>query len=1199
MLANAGVILGDQLNEQSWHNIFVGREKEMQLLLDAWHKAKANKPQFVMFLAETGIGKTRLVQHLYGWMNKNEDPHNYWPDTLENDGTSLTVNATFPEGWEQSEIPWLWWGLRATDPTSRNPQESIGSAIHEAIPKLLPHVEPIVLKRHKNDLTKSSVLDAVKSIANLASLGGLEVVFTLADLGKKYQEYQEEKDRQEKEKLTISQISDQKKADASEQVFGYLKTILDRSDKDATSIPIVLVLDDAQWLDEATLKIVERLWQEAYKRQWPLLIIATHWLREWRQYETRKNIAEVNQPPHNLVHLIRRNAIMFIDWKPHVLPTMPGNVLQPVLISALPGLSQKQQRIILERVGGNPQFLDDLIRWIQESPRRFFTNQDCTQRLTELGEKAVSSQLKKGHMALIRERFSALDENMRDLLGFASYQGIRFIEPLILEVVQLVNREDDIDWKACIDNAIHPYAVVNRISNSVVEFRQHNIFYVAQEHFDEGDVDRFRVKLLQVLRQWFESDHIAGKLITDREALLLLLANEIEGAPEDAELLVSVQMGLVNLYRDSYRSSDAARFALQIVEMMPESGWASRLLPFDQQTYLATALSEFSCNLEAMQLYGCLIIQIQKSLAKGEQIPSAWKICLAVTYINRGNLFSNLNQFSEALEDYNESIRIQSELCDALDEQYVLTWQNGLATATMNRGNLHQRLKQFNEALEDYSEAIRIRNDLHDELSEQFLPEWQNELAAVHLNRGTLFQELNRSSEALEDYSKSIRIRSDLRNVLGEQFMPAWQNELAAVHMNQGSLHQHLNRSSEALEDYNEAIRIRNNLRDAQGEQSPPAWKNDLASTHMNRGLLFGELNRSSEALEDYNEAICIRNNLRDILGEQFLPEWQNELATVHLNRGNLYQRLNNRSSEALEDYNEAIRIRNNLRDELGEQFLPEWQNKLATAHMNRGNLYQRLNNRSSEALEDYNEAIRIRNNLRGAQGEQSPPAWKNDLASTHMNRGILFQKLNRSSEALEDYSEAIRILNDLRDELGEQFLPEWQKDLATAYINRGIEFQRPNRSSEALEGYNEAIRILNDLRDELGEQFLPEWKNYLAVAHISRGNLFQHLNRSSEVVEEDYNKAICILNNLRDELGEQFLPEAQNHLAMVYYNFGQFLISSDEKVMAGQHFMQAHQLGLKLHQSFGDQMPDLWSQLFHASRQQCLQLGLLDDDDK
>jgi len=165
---------------------------------------------------------------------------------------------------------------------------------------------------------------------------------------------------------------------------------------------------------------VERLWQEACKGHWPLLIIATHWLREWRQYEARNDIVEADQPPHNLVHLIRRNAIMFVDWKPHELPTMPGNVLQPVLISALPGLTQKQQNIILERVGGNPQFLDDLIRWMQESPRHFFANQDCTHLLTEPGEKAVSSQLKEGHMALVRKRFSELDENMRDLLGFAS-----------------------------------------------------------------------------------------------------------------------------------------------------------------------------------------------------------------------------------------------------------------------------------------------------------------------------------------------------------------------------------------------------------------------------------------------------------------------------------------------------------------------------------------------------------------------------------------------------------------------------------------------------------------------------------------------------------------------------------------------------------------------------------------------------------
>ena len=97
---------------------FVGRETDLQHLVDAWKKAKEGQPQFEVILADSGFGKTRLIQEFYTWLSQNEDPkgiEGYWPDYLGKNGKSLEINPDFSEYKRKGKIPWLWWGLRWHD----------------------------------------------------------------------------------------------------------------------------------------------------------------------------------------------------------------------------------------------------------------------------------------------------------------------------------------------------------------------------------------------------------------------------------------------------------------------------------------------------------------------------------------------------------------------------------------------------------------------------------------------------------------------------------------------------------------------------------------------------------------------------------------------------------------------------------------------------------------------------------------------------------------------------------------------------------------------------------------------------------------------------------------------------------------------------------------------------------------------------
>jgi predicted ATPase len=52
----------------------VGRENELSVLRQAWHAAISGRPQVVALVAEARLGKTRIVQEFYRWLNQTEDP---------------------------------------------------------------------------------------------------------------------------------------------------------------------------------------------------------------------------------------------------------------------------------------------------------------------------------------------------------------------------------------------------------------------------------------------------------------------------------------------------------------------------------------------------------------------------------------------------------------------------------------------------------------------------------------------------------------------------------------------------------------------------------------------------------------------------------------------------------------------------------------------------------------------------------------------------------------------------------------------------------------------------------------------------------------------------------------------------------------------------------------------------------------------
>ncbi|HEY5824293.1 MAG TPA: tetratricopeptide repeat protein [Cyclobacteriaceae bacterium] len=130
---------------------------------------------------------------------------------------------------------------------------------------------------------------------------------------------------------------------------------------------------------------------------------------------------------------------------------------------------------------------------------------------------------------------------------------------------------------------------------------------------------------------------------------------------------------------------------------------------------------------------------------------------LPYPYAERGFIRMEQKEWSGALDDYNEAIRI-----DSTNEEYFL-----------NRALVKEKLKDTNGAYLDYSKAISIKQN--------FEKAW--------LNRGNLLSRLNRLPEAIEDYTIAIF------------YFP----EYATAYYNRGIANHRLRNSNEACKDISKA----------------------------------------------------------------------------------------------------------------------------------------------------------------------------------------------------------------------------------------------------------------------------------------------------------------------------------------------------------------------------------------------------------
>lgn len=462
----------DTGNPVPWAGLFCGREAELGALVAAYDRVAAGGgPEIAVVLGESGLGKTRLVQEFFARLSAGVDAEGdggYWPDRLVRDANNLKINPD-PVDCNPSRVAhmrFLWWGIRMPDASVVN---AGSGGVTAAAPFLRAHLEPFAQAR----LLSARIAAAAKNAAiDLAVEVGNLFTFGLLGLGKLGLDHAAEIKDILDSRLSAA-ASDPGSAGESQRkslvdmVIADLDALFEASADKGTLLPVIVLLDDAQWLaeDRATSEFFARLLEAAREHDWPLLVLATHWEKEWHDHRRGEGADTFAKLAEGFVQP---------GWEPLKLGREPG--LADMIDRGFPGLTTAQRELLLEKADGNPLVLDELMRGLLTS-RGHFKGRDTAGPLTNAGERAVRETSVSLH-TLVAQRLAKAPDAVQVAVALSGVQGLRFLSRITSEAAHIVGGPE---YSAALEEAESPHAMIASLERGLAEFSQRVFYEVARE----------------------------------------------------------------------------------------------------------------------------------------------------------------------------------------------------------------------------------------------------------------------------------------------------------------------------------------------------------------------------------------------------------------------------------------------------------------------------------------------------------------------------------------------------------------------------------------------------------------------------------------------------------------------------------------------------------------------------------------------
>ena len=656
--------------------VFVGEERREIVadLVTAFDEIKGGgTSRLVTLVSMPGWGKTRIIQEFYSSLALEQNEPHYWPDSLVviEDGEEgilgarkLVHPAHMTERPDGAALDYMWWGISCKkDPNSSNLEEVLDRAAEQVANHALGRQS---LEELKGEFLGASV-DLSTNLLSVLGLVGLVVFPPLGAAGTIVGAAKFAWDRREAFQRTKTALAERRAkgrpidlATSREEADDQLVRFLTRW---SAKVPMVIVLDDAQWATERTISVLNQLLTSNESR---VLIVATTWPHE---------VSTINALGGHAHHFQERWA----DWQQRLPERVSQVVLEPfndadageLFDAELPGVDSVTKAKVLARVDHNPLVLRLCLRVFGEEIQSGDFNEDLIPNSVEDAFRLIWKEFPKP---------------IQQFLALAAHLGQDYFVDLLDEVTtatlsegarKLATKSAELNWVKSIDEILQSFGEVTLFDITV-----------SSDAYKKATKDH---KILRAGLQTFTSSEDFEAL--SKQANMIVWGQQLRLAIDYDDLDSTKAARVALKLAEAHTSTFEYYLAITVVHHSRKLAEATSELGLTIRATAAMYLSEMGCLNEALEMQQHLIVDYE--LVLGIDHPATlWG------RNNLGNTLRDLGKHNEALELERKLLDDRIRLLGA-DHPDTLVSRSNLGITLGVLGRLEEALEMRRQLLDD------------------------------------------------------------------------------------------------------------------------------------------------------------------------------------------------------------------------------------------------------------------------------------------------------------------------------------------------------------------------------------------------------------------------------------------------------------------------------------------------------------------
>lgn len=637
---------------------------------------------------------------------------------------------------------------------------------------------------------------------------------------------------------------------------------------------LVLVLEDAHWIDNESKHLLKQLVQNAGSHPF-IILVSCRFNDNGTLFSLFSN------------HAIKTDRM---ELKAFDQPKMRELLREKLKTNYIP---EQTEEFFWRKSGGNPFFIEQLVFYLTEN--QLLDNDLNLAKQAQMIPSEISQ--------IIVSRIDRLSVKMKEIVKTASILGREFalqvLQKLLVEVeiasdanefnLYLQEGENEQIWElfsemkyifkhALIRDAVYEIQlkeslrILHNLAGNVIEnLYEHNLkehYEELAEHFDKAENNEKAVLYLEKAGDLARDNYQNNKALDFYERTL---KKNHADAEWEAEIRLKQKIGsllellgkwdeALSLFKEALDSAERKQNQISIADCLNVYG---NLLRKKGRTEEAKELMEKSLGLSEKLNFKDGISNVSGNLG--------------VLYWSMGNLSTSLEYFQRSLKICEEAndwkgiakaigniagvYYVQGKHTEALQNCHVMqqiceenNYLIGIQSVTGNMGLIYSEQGNTEKAMECYHKKLEICKKLGD----------KNQIALAYSSIGIIYDEKGNFSEAISFFQKSLTIYEELGEI----------RSIGIVMGNIGSAYSRIGRHREGLDYFHKQLHFRQQVGDKKGIC--------LAMANLSNANFF--LSHFTEALSYIDEAIILAQELKL---KKLICEYSYEKANIllHLNR--------------------------------------------------------------------------------------------------------------------------------------------------------------------------------------------------------------------------------------------------------------------------------------------------------------------------